>query len=95
MESNSAAIARLSNIRKHLQPEPSSSSTTTYSSSHLCKGEMIKISSEVSDALSRGAPVVALESTIICHGMPYPQNFKTAKEIEAIVRDNGAIPAII
>ncbi|KMT14574.1 hypothetical protein BVRB_4g073440 [Beta vulgaris subsp. vulgaris] len=84
-----SAALRLSNIRRHLHPQPSSSS------SHLSKGGLIKISPEVSDALSRGAAVVALESTIICHGMPYPQNLETAKEIEAIVRSNGAIPATI
>ncbi|XP_021772141.1 uncharacterized protein LOC110736274 [Chenopodium quinoa] len=88
---DSAAISRLSNITRHLYPHPASSSST----SHLFEGGLIKVSPEVSDALSRGAAVVALESTIICHGMPYPQNFKTAKEIEAIVRDNGAIPATI
>ncbi|XP_020094182.1 uncharacterized protein LOC109714142 isoform X2 [Ananas comosus] len=55
----------------------------------------VKIAPEVYDALARGKAVVALESTIISHGMPYPQNFRTAKEVEAIVRDNGAIPATI
>nr|CAD1835537.1 unnamed protein product [Ananas comosus var. bracteatus] len=55
----------------------------------------VKIAQEVYDALARGKAVVALESTIISHGMPYPQNFRTAKEVEAIVRDNGAIPATI
>ncbi|KAI3674950.1 hypothetical protein L2E82_51787 [Cichorium intybus] len=55
----------------------------------------IKISQEVSTALSNGKAVVALESTIITHGMPYPQNFETAKEVEAIVKENGAVPATI
>ncbi|XP_057515130.1 pseudouridine-5'-phosphate glycosidase isoform X1 [Amaranthus tricolor] len=86
---DSAAILRLANIRRHIQPEP------CFSSSHYLKGDLIKLSPEVSDALSKGDAVVALESTIICHGMPYPQNLETAKEIEAIVRDNGAIPATI
>ncbi|KAK9692303.1 hypothetical protein RND81_09G254900 [Saponaria officinalis] len=84
-----SAIARLSNLRRHLNPQPCSSI------SNNSKGDLIKISSEVSDALSRGAAVVALESTIICHGMPYPQNLATAKEIEEIVRENGAVPATI
>ncbi|KAJ4845975.1 hypothetical protein Tsubulata_000782 [Turnera subulata] len=57
--------------------------------------DLVKLSAEVSDALSRGHPVVALESTIISHGMPYPKNLETAKEVEAIVRANGAIPATI
>ncbi|XP_024359940.1 pseudouridine-5'-phosphate glycosidase isoform X1 [Physcomitrium patens] len=55
----------------------------------------IQIRADVRDALERGFPVVALESTIISHGMPYPQNFETAKEVESIVRDSGAVPATI
>lgn len=51
------------------------------------------IKEEVMKALEEGKPVVALESTIISHGMPYPQNVKTALEVEKIIRDNGAIPA--
>ena len=50
---------------------------------------------EVEEALQGGRPVVALESTIICHGMPYPQNVETALEVEKIVRANGATPATI
>lgn len=46
-------------------------------------------------ALQRGDPIVALESTIISHGMPYPQNVNCAKEVEAIIRSNGATPATI
>ena len=55
----------------------------------------LDIKPEVAKALSEGKAVVALESTIISHGMPYPQNVKTALEVEAIVRENGAIPATI
>ncbi|MDQ6738449.1 MAG: pseudouridine-5'-phosphate glycosidase [Gemmatimonadota bacterium] len=55
----------------------------------------LEYSAEVHDALSAGEPVVALESTIISHGMPYPQNVATARELEAIVRDAGAVPATI
>lgn len=55
----------------------------------------ITYSPEVSHALTHGAPVVALESTIITHGMPYPQNVDTAREVEAVVRDGGAVPATI
>ncbi|KAK7858231.1 pseudouridine-5'-phosphate glycosidase [Quercus suber] len=58
-------------------------------------GDLLKISPEVSEALSRGDAVVALESTIISHGMPYPLNLETAKEVETIVRTNGAVPATI
>ena len=50
---------------------------------------------EVAAALSQGRPVVALESTIISHGMPYPQNVEMARGVEQIVRDNGAVPATI
>ncbi len=50
---------------------------------------------DVSNALTQGRPVVALESTIITHGMPYPQNVETARAVEAVVRDGGAVPATI
>ena len=50
---------------------------------------------EVRRALDNGRPVVALESTIIAHGMPYPQNVETARAVEDIVRDGGAVPATI
>ena len=55
----------------------------------------IKISPEVSEALANNQPIVALESTIIAHGMPYPQNVETAFQVEKIVRENGATPATI
>jgi pseudouridine-5'-phosphate glycosidase len=50
---------------------------------------------EVRHALENRLPVVALETTIISHGMPYPQNVEMAKEVEQIIRDNGAVPATI
>lgn len=53
------------------------------------------VSDEVQDALKTNKPVVALESTIISHGMPYPQNVETALRVEKMVRDNGAVPATI
>ncbi len=53
------------------------------------------ISEEVRAALAEGKPVVALESTIISHGMPYPQNVETALKVEQTVRDSGAVPATI
>jgi pseudouridine-5'-phosphate glycosidase len=55
----------------------------------------IKITKEVNTALNKGQAVVALESTIIAHGMPYPKNYRTALEVEQAVRKNGAIPATI
>lgn len=54
-----------------------------------------RVSEEVKEALDKNQPVVALESTIISHGMPYPQNVKTALEVERIIREAGAIPATI
>lgn len=56
---------------------------------------LIKISDEVKLALKEGKPVVALESTIISHGMPYPKNVETALEVERIIRENGCVPATI
>lgn len=55
----------------------------------------LDIAPEVKAALEAGKPVVALESTIISHGMPYPQNVETALAVEKIVRENGAVPATI
>jgi len=53
------------------------------------------IAREVQDALAENRPVVALESTIIAHGMPHPQNLETAQALEQIIRDHGAVPATI
>ena len=55
----------------------------------------LDISAEVKEALEQGKPVVALESTIISHGMPYPQNVETAMNVEKLIRENGAVPATI
>ena len=55
----------------------------------------LDVAPEVQQALDEGRPVVALESTIISHGMPYPQNVETALKVEQIIRDNGAVPATI
>lgn len=55
----------------------------------------LDINPEVKKALDEGRPVVALESTIISHGMPYPRNVETALNVEKIIRENGAIPATI
>jgi pseudouridine-5'-phosphate glycosidase len=57
--------------------------------------EYLNINPEVNDALKEGKPVVALESTIISHGMPYPKNVETALNVEKIIRDRGAVPATI
>ena len=57
--------------------------------------QYLDVNPEVAQAIAEGRPVVALESTIISHGMPYPQNVETALQVEQIVRDNGAVPATI
>ncbi len=57
--------------------------------------DYLSIQPEVADALSAGRAVVALESTIISHGMPYPRNIEMATRVEALVRENGAVPATI
>ncbi len=55
----------------------------------------LDVKPDVEKALKEGSPVVALESTIIAHGMPYPQNVETALAVEDTVRKNGAVPATI
>ena len=55
----------------------------------------LEYSHEVQEAISKGLPIVALESTIISHGMPYPENVRTALQCQKIVRENGAVPATI
>ena len=55
----------------------------------------LDVNPEVAEAIASGKPVVALESTIISHGMPYPQNVETALNVERIIRENGAVPATI
>ena len=55
----------------------------------------LDVNPEVAAAIAEGKPVVALESTIISHGMPYPQNVETALQVEQIIRENGAVPATI
>ena len=57
--------------------------------------EYLSITPEVEKALSEGKPVVALESTILSHGMPYPENIEFAHKVEKIIRDEGAIPATL
>lgn len=56
---------------------------------------LVKVSKEVQEAIKNNIPVVALESTIISHGMPYPKNVETALNVEKIIRDNGCVPATI
>ena len=58
-------------------------------------GRQMVLTPEIADAVARGQPVVALESTIITHGMPHPQNVAMAQRVEAIIREEGAVPATI
>ncbi len=57
--------------------------------------KFLDVNAEVAQAIAEGKPVVALESTIISHGMPYPQNVETALKVEEIIRENGTVPATI
>ena len=57
--------------------------------------DWVRVIPEVQEALAAGRPVVALESTIVAHGMPYPANLETAQAVEAIVREEGAVPATV
>jgi len=61
----------------------------------MALNKYLDVAPEVAEALAAGRPVVALESTIISHGMPYPQNVETALKVESIIRENGAVPATI
>jgi nucleoid DNA-binding protein len=62
---------------------------------NMTLNKYLDIAPEVQKALDEGRPVVALESTIISHGMPYPQNVETALNVEKLIRENGAVPATI
>jgi pseudouridine-5'-phosphate glycosidase len=61
----------------------------------LTVSSVLAVTPEIAAAVAAGRPVVALESTIITHGMPYPQNLETALGVEAVVREGGAVPATI
>ena len=69
--------------------------STTTKTTRSVSSKCVKKLPEVSKALSSNQPVVALESTIIAHGMPYPQNLELANDISQILRDRGCIPATI
>ncbi|HEV7283675.1 MAG TPA: pseudouridine-5'-phosphate glycosidase, partial [Kaistia sp.] len=61
----------------------------------MSESDLIILSDEVAAAKADGKPLVALETTIVTHGMPYPDNIATARAVEDIVRANGAVPATI
>mmetsp|Transcript_29485 Transcript_29485/g.42170 ORF Transcript_29485/g.42170 Transcript_29485/m.42170 type:complete len:739 (-) Transcript_29485:31-2247(-) len=73
----------------------STSHFSRYSFLSLAAASRMKVHPEVEHAISTNQPVVALESTIVAHGMPYPQNYQVAMEVESIVRSKGAVPATI
>eukprot|EP00455_Lapot_gusevi_P004886 TRINITY_DN12039_c0_g1_i1.p1 TRINITY_DN12039_c0_g1~~TRINITY_DN12039_c0_g1_i1.p1 ORF type:complete len:443 (-),score=171.46 TRINITY_DN12039_c0_g1_i1:189-1415(-) len=89
-----SAYRRVSVIQRHLIGN--SEAELKISQNWVSKDDIpLVLSAEVRNALNSGKPIVALESTIITHGMPYPQNLKTAQEVEGVVRSNGAVPATI
>ena len=57
--------------------------------------EYLSVAPEIAEAIAQGKPVVALESTILSHGMPYPQNLDFGRKVEQIIRDEGCVPATI
>eukprot|EP01122_Echinamoeba_exundans_P008763 TRINITY_DN2973_c0_g1_i1.p1 TRINITY_DN2973_c0_g1~~TRINITY_DN2973_c0_g1_i1.p1 ORF type:complete len:692 (-),score=87.87 TRINITY_DN2973_c0_g1_i1:84-2123(-) len=84
------SVRRVDRVLHHLQPLDS-----LVSSSPTSNSQVFSYTEEVSKALKEGAPVVALESTVISHGLPYPDNVALAREMESIVRRGGATPATI
>ena len=86
-------MERLNIILKHFIPK--NADLKFQNTSAAFDLSLFIISKEVKHALANNLPVVALESTIISHGMPYPQNYNTALEVEKVVSDNGAVPATI
>ncbi|KAG7669612.1 hypothetical protein Ndes2437B_g05795 [Nannochloris sp. 'desiccata'] len=85
-------IAVLSGHFEYIRSDHHPAINPTSSSS---RGVNLVYSPEVEDALRQRRPIVALESTIVSHGMPFPQNFQTAHSVEEVVRSNGAVPATI
>lgn len=73
----------------------SRSSQRSLSHRSLSRSVPVDVHAEVEDALANGRPVVALESTIITHGMPYPTSLEMAQSVENIVRSTGSVPATI
>lgn len=69
--------------------------SVTSSAQFAALEDLIVYNDEVREALAQNRPVVALESTIITHGMPFPKNVETARQVEADIRENGAVPATI
>jgi pseudouridine-5'-phosphate glycosidase len=85
---------RLAVLSGHFEHERSDHAAINPTSSSSGAVNLV-YSPEVEDALMQGRPIVALESTIVSHGMPFPQNLQTAQEVEEVVRSNGAVPATI
>src|SRR3954462_1011644 len=74
---------------------PATAAPRRVSGVHRVGCRAMRIHPDVADALADGRPVVALESTIIAHGLPRPENLTVARELEAVVRSRGAVPATI
>jgi len=99
-----AAYRRIASIASHVAlaygigtalTSSSSSSSSAVRDVNRDAWAKVKLSDEVRRALRRGEPVVALESTIVAHGMPYPENLRTALEVEEVIRRCGATPATV
>src|SRR3954451_14746392 len=76
-------------------PHPPPPAPRRVSGVHRVGSRAMRIHPDVAEALADGRPVVALESTIIAHGLPRPENLTVARELEAVVRSRGAVPATI
>ena len=63
--------------------------------SSICLPSAIRVSEEVARALASNQAVVALESTIVAHGMPWPRNLEAATQVETLIREHGAVPATV
>ena len=87
-------ISLISLVKTHMYSS-SSINNNNNNNSNSNSNSNIEISNEVKNALALGQPIVALESTIITHGMPYPKNLEVAKAVEKVVRDHHCIPATI
>jgi pseudouridine-5'-phosphate glycosidase len=87
-----ASNTALTNAFKSVQRCARKRHLTTSNRSQLIKNDFLVVGEEVKGS---SAPLVALESTIITHGLPYPQNLETALQVEAEIRTSGALPATI
>lgn len=86
---------RISNVRQQIYFRNASSSSSNQHSSSSMNSAFLQVLDPVRQALEDNKPVVALESTIVAHGMPYPENLQLSQRLAAILRDKGVEPATI